>query len=108
YLPAREEPVPDSEPFTGPVPWVLSAKNETALREQATRLVAFMDAEGAEAAPADVAFSLATTRAALEHRAAVVGEDPADFRRGLEAIAAGAVPADGVSGGKVGFLFSGQ
>ncbi|WP_435840894.1 type I polyketide synthase, partial [Streptomyces cinnamoneus] len=109
YLPANEEPVPDPEPFAGPVPWVLSAKSETALREQATRLLSFMDAEGAGAAPADVAFSLATTRAALERRAAVVGEDPADFRRGLEAIASGAVPAGGDAGGsKVGFLFSGQ
>ncbi|GGX74603.1 type I polyketide synthase [Streptomyces hiroshimensis] len=103
--PAREVTV------AGPVPWVLSAKSEAALRDQAGRMLSFLDAEGAEGAgvrSADVGFSLATSRAVLERRAAIVGEDLAEFRRGLEAVASGAAPVAGALGGKVGFLFSGQ
>ncbi|WP_446459042.1 type I polyketide synthase, partial [Streptomyces telluris] len=103
--PARETTV------AGPLPWVLSAKNDAALRDQAGRLLSFLDAEGADGTggdPVDVGFSLATSRAALERRAVVVGEDLADFRRGLEAVASGAAPVGGALGGKTGFLFSGQ
>ncbi|MGW3205971.1 type I polyketide synthase, partial [Streptomyces sp. NPDC001135] len=101
----------------GPVPWVLSAKSDAALREQAVRLLSFLDAEGADGVegvegavirPEDVAFSLATSRAVLERRAAVVGEELGEFRQGLAALASGAAPVGGAVGGKVGFLFSGQ
>ncbi|MEV4921528.1 type I polyketide synthase [Streptomyces roseoverticillatus] len=104
----NEEPVRETAAAAGPVPWVLSAKSDAALRDQAGRLLSFMDAEDAEVRPADVGFSLATSRAVLERRAAVVGEDLADFRRELEAIASGAAPVGGAIGGKAGFLFSGQ
>ncbi|MGW3916437.1 type I polyketide synthase, partial [Streptomyces sp. NPDC005070] len=103
--PARETAV------TGPVPWVLSARSDEALRAQAGRLLSFLDAagvEGAEVRAEDVAFSLATSRAVLERRAAVVGEELGEFRQGLEALASGAAPVGGAIGGKVGFLFSGQ
>ncbi|MEU6594753.1 type I polyketide synthase, partial [Streptomyces sp. NPDC046881] len=93
------------------VPWVVSAKSDAALREQAGRLLSFLDAEGgggSGARPEDVAYSLATSRAVLERRAAVVGADIAELRQGLEALASGATPAGGVVGGRVGFLFSGQ
>ncbi|MGV4988603.1 type I polyketide synthase, partial [Streptomyces sp. NRAIS4] len=111
-----EEPVRGTA-VTGPVPWVLSARSDAALREQAGRLLSFLDAENAENAegvgggtvrPEDVAFSLATSRAVLERRAAVVGGDLREFRQGLEALASGAAPVGGAVGGKVGFLFSGQ
>ncbi|WP_058042044.1 type I polyketide synthase [Streptomyces roseifaciens] len=108
--PAREVTV------AGPVPWVLSAKSEAALRDQADRLLSFMDGDGDGAGgtggtgvdPVDVGFSLATSRAELERRAVVVGGDLAELREGLEAVASGAAPVGGVVGGKVGFLFSGQ
>ncbi|RSD14001.1 type I polyketide synthase [Amycolatopsis eburnea] len=89
------------------VPWVLSAKSPSALREQARRLL------GAPEQPvAAVARTLATGRASLDHRAAVVGADRAELVRGLEAVAAG-TPAPGVhigqaAGSKVAFLFTGQ
>ncbi|WP_438828830.1 type I polyketide synthase, partial [Streptomyces klenkii] len=105
-----EEPAQEAA-AAGPVPWVLSAKSEAALRDQAVRLLSFVDAEGAEGAgvrPADVGFSLATSRAVLERRAVVVGEDLAELRQGLEAVASGAAAVGGAIGGKVGFLFSGQ
>ncbi|MCW7947416.1 polyketide synthase, partial [Streptomyces hygroscopicus] len=95
------------------LPWVLSAKSEAALRAQAARLLSFMDAEGAEAAPADVAYSLATTRAAFDHRAVVVAETPEEFRQGLAAVVDGATPSQVVTGtartgGKAVFVFPGQ
>ncbi|MEU3030643.1 type I polyketide synthase [Streptomyces incarnatus] len=108
---AEEPPAPAPAPAPGSgavVPWVLSARNDTALREQAARLLSFLDGEGAGVRPEDVAFSLATTRAGLERRAAVVGAELGEFRDGLEAIVSGAAPLGAALGGKVGFLFSGQ
>uniref|UniRef100_UPI0038CD66DD type I polyketide synthase n=1 Tax=Streptomyces herbicida TaxID=3065675 RepID=UPI0038CD66DD len=105
-------PTPAEEATATPtpalLPWVLSAKSSAALRDQARRLLAFVE----DGMPlADVGFSLATTRSALRHRAAVIGESSDDFRRGLGYLAAG-MPSPGVvqgrPGGKVGFLFSGQ
>ncbi|MFE9414963.1 SDR family NAD(P)-dependent oxidoreductase [Streptomyces griseofuscus] len=94
----------------GPVPWVISGRTEEALRAQAERLLPRTDAE----VPLyDVAFSLATTRTALDHRAVVQGETPDELAAGLRAVASGS-PAPGVSrgrsgtGGRVAFLFSGQ
>ncbi|OEJ42883.1 hypothetical protein AR457_00920 [Streptomyces agglomeratus] len=78
------------------VPWVLSAKTGEALREQAQRLLSSVDL--AAASPADVGFSLAATRSALEHRAAVVGADGAELRAGLTALAAGEPAAQVVTG----------
>ncbi|WP_445009734.1 type I polyketide synthase, partial [Streptomyces poonensis] len=124
---APQEQAPDPEPAAGEaavpagertrtkaavVPWVLSAKTGQALRAQARRLLSSVDL--ATAAPADVAFSLAANRSALEHRAAVVGADEEELLAGLAALAAGEPAAQVVTGraasdqGKVGFLFSGQ
>nr|WP_308426780.1 SDR family NAD(P)-dependent oxidoreductase [Streptomyces xantholiticus] len=108
----EQAPAHDEETTTTPdpalLPWVLSAKTSEALRDQARRLLSFV-AEGMS--PADVGFSLATTRSTLRHRAAVLGESCDDFRRELGYLAAG-MPSPGIvqgrPGGKVGFLFSGQ
>ncbi|MFF0591623.1 type I polyketide synthase [Streptomyces sp. NPDC003781] len=100
---------------TGPavVPWTVSGRGEAALRTQAARLAAFLTAQGAETAPADVGLSLATTRAALEHRAVVHGTDRDELMRGLRALADGTATATVMSGtarsdAVVAFLFSGQ
>ncbi|MFH8520717.1 beta-ketoacyl synthase N-terminal-like domain-containing protein, partial [Streptomyces gelaticus] len=105
------EPIEDGAAPTGVVPWVLSAKSEDALKAQAERL---RSALADDCSPADVAFSLATTRAALEHRAVVVGAEREELLRGLDAVAAG-TPAAGVVRGVVrdgsglsAVLFSGQ
>ncbi|WP_223268155.1 type I polyketide synthase [Streptosporangium nondiastaticum] len=108
----EQAPALDEEPAEaqGPalLPWVLSAKSSAALRDQARQLLSFVE-DGMS--PADVGFSLATTRSTLRHRAAVIGETCDDFRRGLGYLAAG-MPSPGVvqgrPGGKSGFLFSGQ
>jgi acyl transferase domain-containing protein len=57
------------------------------LRAQAARLLSYVD--GSKAAPLDVAYSLATGRAKLEHRAVVLGSELADFAEGLTAVAEG-------------------
>ncbi|MGB8945935.1 MAG: SDR family NAD(P)-dependent oxidoreductase, partial [Streptomyces sp.] len=95
----------------GPLAWVLSAKSEDALREQAARLRSLV-AEN-ELPSADVGFSLATTRAHLEQRAAVVAEDRDGFLAGLDAIAAGGetphvVRGSAAGAGRAAFLFAGQ
>ncbi|GAA4011771.1 hypothetical protein GCM10022247_37820 [Allokutzneria multivorans] len=85
---------------TGPVPWVISARDAEAVRESARQLLSFVDS----ADPADVGFSLATTRSVMEHHAVVAG----DVRGGLEALASGSAPVTAAVGGKLGFVFSGQ
>ena len=77
--PARDLPL---------LPWVLCAHSPEALRAQAARLTSFL-AGAAGVAPADVAFSLATGRAPMEHRAVVLGTDLTELTEGLAAIAAG-------------------
>ncbi|MFI9274395.1 type I polyketide synthase [Kitasatospora sp. NPDC052896] len=92
------------------VPWLLSGRSADALRAQAERLRALAERD---CDPLDVAWSLATTRTAFEHRAAVVGSEPAEFRRGLDELVAGrtgAGLASGVAGqrGRTVFVFPGQ
>ncbi|MFJ7996409.1 type I polyketide synthase [Streptomyces sp. NPDC096310] len=92
------------------LPWVLSARSEEALRAQAARLAAQL-AERPGDGLADIGFSLATTRSAFPHRAAVVAADREEFLRGLDALATGAPgPVRGTArpGPRTAWLFSGQ
>ncbi|WP_162600236.1 type I polyketide synthase [Streptomyces sp. CS131] len=88
------------------VPWVLSGASPEGLRAQAARLRATAAAEE----PADVGLSLATRRAALEHRAVVLGTGREELLHALDALAAGRGNAPGgvAAPGRTGFLFSGQ
>ncbi|MGW7533245.1 type I polyketide synthase [Amycolatopsis sp. NPDC054798] len=88
------------------VPWVLSGKSDAAVREQARRLAAGLPGG---ASLTDVAFSLATARAALDRRVAVVGRDRDELLRGLDAVAAGDRPSEvAAEAGDVVFVFPGQ
>ncbi|MGK4580161.1 SDR family NAD(P)-dependent oxidoreductase [Kitasatospora sp. HPMI-4] len=98
--------VPVPEPAAAPrltaVPWILSARTPEALAEQKDRLRAWVAARpGLD--PADVAFSLATTRSAWEHRAVAVGHGTEEL---LTALASAAGTHAGH--GKLAFLFTGQ
>ncbi|MFE2679330.1 acyltransferase domain-containing protein, partial [Streptomyces hygroscopicus] len=112
--PAADAPSgePDGNSLGGLLPFVLSAKNADALREQAVRLHDHIAARP-ESAPLDaVAHALAVGRAALERRAVLTVADRADLLRTLDALARGeAAPGvvEGTAGeGKVAFLFTGQ
>ncbi|MFE2253104.1 acyltransferase domain-containing protein, partial [Streptomyces lavendulae] len=115
--PEAEEPPSGqdrTDPLTGPAPvaWTLSGRNGAALREQAERLLTHVLGLG-DVSPVDVAHSLATSRAALEHRAAVVGTDLPALLAGVRALAEGTAAAQVVEGtggrdGDTAFLFSGQ
>ncbi|MFC4515447.1 type I polyketide synthase [Streptomyces ehimensis] len=113
-----ERPVAPAEektaerPADGVLPWLVSGRSEEAVRAQAERLRAHLGAHP-ELEPVDVGFSLATTRALHEHRAAVVGADRDELLAGLEALANGesspaVVRATGGRRGKTAFLFTGQ
>ncbi|MYU19176.1 polyketide synthase, partial [Streptomyces sp. SID8361] len=65
-LPERDE--------TRAVPWVVTGASEAGVRAQAARLMAFVD-DRPELRPMDIGWSLVSTRAALPHRAVVVGGD---------------------------------
>ncbi|WP_249416818.1 type I polyketide synthase [Streptomyces sp. TS71-3] len=75
-------------PHAVTVPWFLSGRDEAGLRAQAERLAGFLSGRP-EADPVDIGFSLATTRAALEHRAAVIGATRDELLAGLQALAGG-------------------
>src|SRR5262249_1895359 len=95
--PATTAPVPSQDtpgraaPAEPPyLPWVLSGHTEQALRAQAAQLSAAVT--GSPAGPgglADLGLSLATTRTAFGHRAAVVAADRDGFLAGLRAVAEG-------------------
>ncbi|MFC9329460.1 SDR family NAD(P)-dependent oxidoreductase [Kitasatospora sp. NPDC057015] len=91
---------PDTAPDR-PLPLVLSAKTPEALREQALRFGRHLTAEP-QGRLVDVAYTLAATRSAFEHRAAVLGTGRTELLAGLAAVAAGAegvvAPAEGASG----------
>ncbi|HEY0449294.1 SDR family NAD(P)-dependent oxidoreductase, partial [Actinophytocola sp.] len=70
--PATPAPEPAAEPAV--VPWVLSARSEQALRDQATRLKSFVESQP-ELRPVDVGRSLATARVGFDHRAVVSGAE---------------------------------
>ncbi|SCL14162.1 Acyl transferase domain-containing protein [Micromonospora nigra] len=94
-----------------PVPWPISAATAEALRDQAARLLTWLDGPGADVDPADVGHALATTRAALDHRAVVLAGDPTATRAGLTALARGdteTVPTGRPVDGHLGLLFGGQ
>ncbi|MFD6717514.1 SDR family NAD(P)-dependent oxidoreductase, partial [Micromonospora chalcea] len=118
---ARQSPpaTAAARPSTGtarpPVPWLLAAASGEALRDQAARLLAWLDGPGAHADPADAGHALATTRAALEHRAVVLVGDAESARTGLGVLARGGPDPDlpgvltgRVVDGRLGLLFGGQ
>ncbi|WUS37125.1 SDR family NAD(P)-dependent oxidoreductase [Kitasatospora sp. NBC_01250] len=109
--PAAQAPAAAEAVHAAVLPWLLSARSGEALRAQAERLRTFLVNQPA-AEPADVAYSLATTRAALEHRAVLVAEDRDELLRALGLLAAGEPAAGAVRGtvapGRLAFLFTGQ
>ncbi|MYU19282.1 hypothetical protein GTZ78_53540, partial [Streptomyces sp. SID8361] len=111
---AVPEPASELGAARGPeptvLPWTLSARGGAALAEQARRLAA--STVGLD--PRDVGFSLATTRAELEHRAVVLGATGTELRDALTALAQGdtsprlVVGAEAAAPRRTVFVFPGQ
>ncbi|WFE35243.1 type I polyketide synthase [Micromonospora sp. WMMD975] len=109
-----DAPADESEPpASAPVAWLLSARTEQALVDQAGQLGAFVRA-GTALRPADVAQTLATGRARHPHRAVVVGADRDELLAGLAALPTESGAANLVRGvtegpaGPIAFVFPGQ
>ncbi|MGY1503361.1 type I polyketide synthase [Streptomyces sp. QTS52] len=107
--PAEDTAGQRTVPKPRPWPLLLSAHDEPALRAQAARLLdRVTDAPEA----ADLTRALATTRAALEHRAAATVHDLAGATAALTALAAGELPPGVLRGtareGALAVLFTGQ
>ncbi|NBE80078.1 SDR family NAD(P)-dependent oxidoreductase [Micromonospora sp. NEAU-HG-1] len=117
-----EDPIPGAEPAAGggaaardtswPWAWTVSGRSSAGLRAQAAALAGYLT-DRPDPDPGDVAFSLATTRAAHEYRAVVCGADRPALLAGLAELAAGRPSPTVVEGGTgpsggVAFLFPGQ
>ncbi|WP_247667463.1 type I polyketide synthase [Micromonospora sp. C81] len=96
-------PVVESVVTESGVPWLLSGRSPKAVAGQAQRLVEWGGAAG------EVAYSLAVSRAAFDHRAVVLGPDHSS---GLAALADGLPSSTVISGAArtagVVFVFPGQ
>ncbi|OEV13520.1 type I polyketide synthase, partial [Streptomyces nanshensis] len=96
------------------VPWLVSGRTADALRAQAARLASRMSEDDAPGIT-DAAYSLATTRAAFDHRAVVLGGDREELLHALRSLAddtstTGLVrgTAGRGTGGRTVFVFPGQ
>ena len=89
-----------------PVPWVLSARSEEALRAQASVLHSFVSKRPG-LRPEDVGFSLATTRTVMEHRAVILAPG-GNGTRDLESIRPSGVPVGERDGRGPVLVFPGQ
>ncbi|MFI2712291.1 type I polyketide synthase [Micromonospora sp. NPDC018662] len=114
----EQAPEPTQAPTTPPAvtgdlgtPCVLSARTPDALRAQADRLAAWIEANPAVPL-ADLGHALATGRSAFEHRAVLLPRDRTGLLAGLAAVAADEPSSTVVRGtagtGRLAVLFSGQ
>ncbi|MEV4483688.1 type I polyketide synthase [Micromonospora coxensis] len=111
----QPEPVPaeaDRPEPPAPVPVLLTGRTRGALRRQAERWSAHLAADPGLRA-ADVAWTSATSRSPLEHRAVVLADDNAAALAALTALAddrpaPGLVTGVAADRGAVAFLYSGQ
>ncbi|PJE99425.1 hypothetical protein CUT44_05080, partial [Streptomyces carminius] len=108
--PHEKEETPEPHPDTH-IPWLLSARTPTALTARARQLVAHVEAHP-ELDADTLGRALATTRASLEHRAALVGTDRNKLLDAARRLAEGRPSPRVVTGkaatGPLAFLFSGQ
>ncbi|HZX38418.1 MAG TPA: acyltransferase domain-containing protein, partial [Streptomyces sp.] len=113
--PAAEKVAKPSDAPSGVLPWIITGKDEKAVRDQAERLRGLVEAKP-DLAAADVAYSLAAGRALLDQGAIVLGDSREALLEGLAALA-GSADGENAGGvvstrttrpGKVAFLLPGQ
>ncbi|MEU8878267.1 type I polyketide synthase, partial [Streptomyces javensis] len=106
---------PDESHGLPVVSWVLTGRDNTALRAQAGRLAAFAAARS-DMPLTDIGYSLVTSRAAHEHRAVLVGASRDEILDGIRAVADGSAVPGAVTGAvrvdgaapRTAFVFPGQ
>jgi acyl transferase domain-containing protein/short-subunit dehydrogenase/acyl carrier protein len=104
----QSEIVPEYPPDASVLPWVISGATPEALADQAARLRDTVDTLRDEDF-ARIGRTLATARAAFDHRAVIIGSRRAEFTEGLEAVRSGAPAiAELATEGETAFLFTGQ
>ncbi|MGA6160955.1 type I polyketide synthase, partial [Stenotrophomonas sp. NPDC087984] len=90
--PAEATRTPDTSPgglaVGGVVPWVVSGRGHEALRGQAAALAERVTANPA-LTPADVGWSLISTRSVFDHRAVIIGQHRDELLAGLNALTTG-------------------
>ncbi|MER6532141.1 SDR family NAD(P)-dependent oxidoreductase, partial [Streptomyces sp. NPDC001508] len=116
--PATEPTPPPTETSPGhqlpTVPWILSARNENALRDQAANLAAHLSTTLEPDTPLEnIAHALATTRTTMEHRAVLTtGTSLTERTQLLKQFARGGTPQGIITGradgGRLAFIFTGQ
>ena len=110
-VPAAGTPESGAPMAASALPWVISARSPAALRGQAARLREHLQ-RNTDLAAADIGYSLVTTRAPFDHRAAVVAADRQDFLHALDCLARDTQSANLVRGTagavRLAFLFAGQ
>ena len=111
-VPDAPASVDESAPVPRPTVVPLSGMTPDAVHAQAAKLLAYLTARP-DAGLADLAFSLATTRTSMEHRAAVLAASREDLLTGLDTLATartapGVVRGRAAPGARSAFLFSGQ
>ncbi|MEU5980471.1 type I polyketide synthase [Streptomyces sp. NPDC047315] len=109
--PPLEAPASDLPAVDEALPFLLSARDDTTAATQAARLHAHLTAHPDLSLP-DIAHSLATSRAALEHRTVVLAADRDELLDALTAVADGAPAPTALRGvaheGRTAVLFPGQ
>ncbi|KOV87475.1 type I polyketide synthase [Streptomyces sp. NRRL WC-3618] len=104
-----QSPAPTAADEPPVVAWTLSGRTPERLRDWAARLLPV----AGEAAPVDLAHSLAVSRSHFAHRAVVIGGDREELLAGVRAVAEGTPARNVVLGaadteGKTVFVFPGQ
>ncbi|MFD8498270.1 SDR family NAD(P)-dependent oxidoreductase, partial [Amycolatopsis sp. NPDC059657] len=85
---AAEQEPGRPEAHSGPLPWLLSAKSDAALRELSGRLAGHLGAHP-DVRPDEVAAALAASRSAHGHRAVVIADDRTEAVAAFEALRTG-------------------
>ncbi|MCP2256156.1 Acyl transferase domain-containing protein [Prauserella aidingensis] len=97
---------PEREAVPGVLAWPVSGRTPAALREQASRLAAWLRARPHE--PQDVARTLVDARACLASRDVAVGRTVEELLADLDTIAGRPGAADTPARGRTAFVFTGQ
>ncbi|TJZ76761.1 SDR family NAD(P)-dependent oxidoreductase [Rhodococcus oryzae] len=106
--PTASESEPPSE--WAPLVWVVSAQTRDGLHRQARRLLEHVE-QHPDLSPADVGYSLLTTRSLFDHRAVLVGSDREELLGELRELAKagiGTAPSAVTRSGKMAFVLPGQ